>query len=222
VSDRIRGEQNWWWRFVADPVVRIVSWFVLRIRYLGTEHIPREGPALLVANHISVLDPICIALAPSALGRTLRFLAAAEFFEKPLVGAGLRSLDQIPVRRGAADWGALDELGAVIREGSLAGIFPEGRMGDGPGLLPGKKGAARIALVAGVPVVPIGIWGTQERWPRRGFRWKRPFRPTVTVVFGRSFEVSGDPRSRDDVRITTDRIMVEIAGLVDEARLRDG
>jgi 1-acyl-sn-glycerol-3-phosphate acyltransferase len=218
VTNRVRGEQSWWWRFVADPAVRFALWLMLRIRQVGTANIPRSGPALLVANHISVLDPPCIALAPSAMGRTVRFLAAAEFFDRPLVGSGLRSLNQIPVRRGAADWAALDELAAVIREGSLAGIFPEGRTGDGAELLPGQKGAARIALAAGVPVVPIGIWGTDQRWPRSGFRWRRPLRPQVVVVWGKPFEVTGDPRSRVEVRELTDRIMAEISNLVDEGR----
>jgi len=215
--ERVRGEQNWWWRYVADPVVRFVFWLVLRIRHVGLENIPTSGPALLVANHVSVLDPICIALAPSALGRTLRFLTAAEFFDRRLVGAGLRSLNQIPVRRGTADWAALDELAEVIRQSSLAGIFPEGKMGDGPELLPGQKGAARIALAAGVPIVPIGIWGTQRRWPRSGLRWERPSRPTVTVVWGKPFEFAGDPHDRKDVRALTDRIMAEIGTLVGEA-----
>jgi 1-acyl-sn-glycerol-3-phosphate acyltransferase len=220
VVRRVHGEQNWWWRFAADPVVRFVIWLALRLRQVGTENIPRTGPALLVANHVSVLDPICIALAPSRMGRTVRFLAASEFFGKRLVGAGLRSLNQISVRRGAADRSALNDLAAVIREGSLAAIFPEGRMGDGPGLLPGKKGAARIALAAGVPVVPIGIWGTRQRWPRSGFRWARPFRPAVTVVWGKPIEVIGDARDRNDVRDLTDRIMAEIAPLVEQAQAR--
>lgn len=191
-------------------MVRFVLWLILRIRHEGVDHVPMAGPALLVANHISVFDPAVIALAPSDRGRNLRFLAAAEFFRRPLLGLGLRSLHQIPVRRGAADWAALDELARVIRKGSLAAIFPEGRMGDGPKLLPGRKGAARIALAAGVPVVPIGVWGTQRRWPRGGLRLARPLRPTAAVVYGKPFEVHGDPRNRADVRATTDRIMAEI------------
>jgi 1-acyl-sn-glycerol-3-phosphate acyltransferase len=190
----------------------------LRIRYEGTQAIPLSGPGLLAANHVSVLDPVIIALAPSAMGRTIRFLAAAEFFRRPVVGWALRSLGQIPVRRGLADRDALQELGTVIRSGSLAGIFPEGRMGDGPGLLPGQKGAARIALAAGVPVIPVGIWGPQRRWPRGGFRWGRPLRPAVGVVFGVPIDVHGDPRSRADVRDLTDRIMAAIEPLVARAR----
>src|SRR5207247_1679697 len=101
------------------------------LRAIGCEmaqgnHWAREGPALRACNHISVIDPVIIALAPSYRGRTVRFLAAAEMFEKPLVGPGLRLIRQIPIRRGERDVGALEEAAEVIAQGALAGIFPEG------------------------------------------------------------------------------------------------
>jgi 1-acyl-sn-glycerol-3-phosphate acyltransferase len=210
------SEQDLLWR-VADPLVRAVFTLGFRIRSYGTRHIPRTGGALLTPNHISVLDPVVLALPISARGRTVRFLAGAEFFEKGFAGWGLRTLQQIPVRRGAADWGALDELAAVIERGSLAGIFPEGHLGPGP-LQRGRRGAARIALAAHVPVIPVGIWGTQARWPMGGFNFGLPARPRVAVVFGAPIEASGDPRSREDVGELTQRIMAEIGGLADQAR----
>jgi 1-acyl-sn-glycerol-3-phosphate acyltransferase len=213
----VRDRQDAAWRML-DTLSRIVAGLIFRVRWFGVRHIPRTGPALLAANHVSPLDPVLIALSPSALGRTVNFLAAAEFFDRPIVGFLLKVLHQIPVRRGAADWQALEELADVVRRGSLAGIFPEGRMGDGDELGPAHRGAARLALAAGVPVIPIGIWGTQMRWPRYGPRLMRPIRPRVTIVFGEPLPVEGSPRDREAVRALTDRIVASIEECLAQAK----
>jgi 1-acyl-sn-glycerol-3-phosphate acyltransferase len=209
------------WRLL-DALVRVVSTLFFRVRWIGVRNIPRTGPALLASNHVSPLDPVFIALSPSARGRTLNFLAAAEFFDRPVVGRLLKVLHQIPVRRGAADWQALEELADVVRNGGLAGIFPEGRMGDGTTLGRAHRGAARLALAAGVPVIPIGIWGSQARWPRSGLRLGPPPRPRVTVVFGEPIPVEGSARDRDAVRDLTERIMARIEEVLDRARMGAG
>ncbi len=205
---------------MIHALVEVIAWALFRMRYVGLANVPRSGPAILAPNHISPMDPVAMALPLSRRGRTLRCLAGAEFFDRPVVGWALRALDQIPVRRGAADWSALEELAQVIRGGALAGIFPEGRVGDASAINPGKKGLARVALAAGVPVIPVGIWGTQARWPQAGFRWGRPWRPRIVVVYGRPIAAVGDPRSRTDVRELTDRVMREIAVLTARARAR--
>ena len=91
-------------------------------------------------------------------------------------------------------------------------------MGDGAELLPGQKGAARIALMAGAPVVSVGLWGTQHRWPKSGLTFSPPARPTVAVVYGEPIHSEADPKRRSDVQALTDRIMDDIAGLVAQAR----
>jgi 1-acyl-sn-glycerol-3-phosphate acyltransferase len=212
-----RGEQNLWWR-IGHAVVELLFRALFRIRFVGMANVPAHGPAILAPNHVSVLDPVIIALAPSRQGRTVQFLAAAEFFDKPVVGWMLRIIRQIPLRRGAADWSALHELAGVIRRGSITGIFPEGQVSLSGEVMPGQKGLARVALDAGVPVIPVAIWGTQERWPRSGFRWTRPFRANVVVVYGEPIEASGDPRDRAAVRALMDRVMGEIGSLVQRAR----
>jgi len=216
----VRDRQDVVWH-VLDAVARVILTLTFRVRWIGVRNLPRTGPAILAANHVSPLDPIIIALAPSARGRTLNFLAAAEFFDRPVIGWLLRALHQIPVRRGAADWQALEELAAVVRHGSLAGIFPEGRIGDGSALGRGQRGAARLALAAGVPVIPIAIWGTHIRWPRKGPRAMRPIRPRVTIVFGEPILGEGSPRDREAVRALTDRIMASIASNLAVAKSRD-
>ncbi|HJP65168.1 MAG TPA: lysophospholipid acyltransferase family protein [Actinomycetota bacterium] len=210
-----------------DPWYRAGVWTVgvaahaaLRIRYHGLDNVPRSGGAILASNHISVLDPIVIALGPVRIDRTVRFLAAAEFFERGrhIVAFGLKRFKQIPVRRGKADWQALEEVAAVIRAGSLAGIFPEGRMGDGTALQRGHRGVARIALTAGTPIVPVGIWGTQLRWPREGVRWKRPLRPTVHCVYGPPIEAIGDAHDRREVLDLTHQVMEAIGKSLADAQ----
>jgi 1-acyl-sn-glycerol-3-phosphate acyltransferase len=211
------GERNPWW--VAGRVT-VGSAFRagFRVRFGGLEHIPRRGGALLAYNHVSVLDPIPVALAAARVGREMRFLALSELFEQGWVGWGLRVTEQIPLRRGLGDWDAIEAVASVLRDGRLAGMSPEGTVGPGDELLPGKRGAARIALAAGVPIVPVAVWGTQDRWPQAGLHRKPPLRPAVAVVAGAAIPPEGSARSRPDTIAHTDRLMKELAAAVDRAR----
>src|SRR6266496_5966459 len=178
-----RGRFDFWWRaglLTVAPLYRLL----FRLRFEGLDRIPAAGPAILAPNHVSVLDPIAVALATSARGRPVRFLAAAEFFAHPVWGWGLRRTKHIPVRRGTRDLGALRQLQDVLRRGGLAGIFPEGRVGNGELPLKGRSGLARAALAARVPVLPVGVWGTQDRWPMGGPKLSRPLRVPVVIVMG--------------------------------------
>lgn len=190
----------------------------LAVRFVGLENIPRTGAGLLASNHISVLDPIGVALGATAVGRTVRFLGASEVFERPVVGWGLRRIHQIPIRRGARDMAALEEVAAVIRTGALAGIFPEGHLGDATKLQPGRGGAARIALASGAPLIPAAIWGTQRRWPKSGLLLSPPLRPKVAIVFGPPIPSEGDPRDPKAVRDLTAALMGEIARVLEVAK----
>jgi 1-acyl-sn-glycerol-3-phosphate acyltransferase len=218
-----RWRDDLWYR-LGVYTIGAFSHVMYKVRYLGLENVPRSGGAILAPNHISVMDPVVISMGPVRLGRTVRFLAAAEFFE-PRYGVlawTLRKLQEIPVRRGRADWEALEDIAAVIRAGSLGGIFPEGRMGDGDQLQRGQRGLARVALAAGVPIIPVGVWGTNHRWPRSGLRWDLPLRPRVTVVFGPPIEAVGSHRDRRDTIELTERVMREIGKAVDEAQGETG
>ncbi|HXF56484.1 MAG TPA: lysophospholipid acyltransferase family protein [Actinomycetota bacterium] len=177
-------ERSLLWR-VAEALVRPAFGLAFDLRFSGLERIPEPGcPALLAANHVSVLDPLAIALGVVRRRRMVRFLAAVEFFHHPVWGPPLRLMGQIPVRRGARDLRALEEVMAFVRQGGLAGIFPEGRVADGEFPLRGRPGVARVALAARVPVVPVGVWGTQARWPRAGLRWRPLRRLALAVAVG--------------------------------------
>jgi putative phosphoserine phosphatase/1-acylglycerol-3-phosphate O-acyltransferase len=190
------------------------------MRFAGLTNIPSSGGALLAYNHVSVLDPVVVGLGADRRRRSVRFLSLAEAFDQPLVGWGLRRTRQIPLRRGLGDWKAIEAIAEAIGSGSLTGLSPEGTVGDGAALQPLQKGAARIALLTGAPVIPVGIWGIQHRWPKAGLRLGPPVRPTVAVAFGPPLQAVGDHRSRSDVRGFTDRLTSSLAERVDAARKR--
>ncbi len=212
-----RGQFDFWWRaglLTVAPLYRLL----FRLKFEGLDRIPAAGPAIIAPNHVSVLDPIAVALATSARGRPVRFLAAAEFFAHPVWGWGLRRTKQIPVRRGTRDLGALHQLQDVLQRGGLAGIFPEGRVGIGELPLRGHSGLVRAAQAARVPILPVGVWGTQVRWPQGGLRLSLPLRVPVTVVMGESIHVPDDAGSSGVLREMTREVMRSVEAQVIRAR----
>jgi 1-acyl-sn-glycerol-3-phosphate acyltransferase len=185
------------------PVVR----FAFRLRSRGLEHLPRSGGFVLAANHTSNFDPWPLGL-PLFPRRHLRFMAKSELYWWPLrliLDAG----GAFPVRRGEHDTVAIETAVRLCREGHIVVMFPEGTRRE-KGLRKKhearpRTGAARIALKAGVPLVPAAIRGT-DRLARLG-----PLR----VAYGRPIAL--DDLATDDVRTAaqtaTDRLMAEIARL---------
>lgn len=167
MGKRGRSERNRSWAVARRTIGPFIQ-LALPIRFVGTEHIPPEGPAVLAANHRSPLDPIVLGLAADERGRAVRFLAAAELFERPMLGWALRRLGQIPLRRGPRDQEALDRAIDVLREGGLVGVFTEGRMGEGAEVLPGHTGVARIAS-GRAPIVPVAFGGRRPVGPGPGY-----------------------------------------------------
>jgi 1-acyl-sn-glycerol-3-phosphate acyltransferase len=213
------GERDAWFH-VGRLGAGAVFGAAFRVRHYGLHQIPRSGGALICTNHVSVLDPVFVALGGAKRGRPVRFLGLSELFDSGFVGWAMRTTRQIPLRRGTGDWDAIHSVAKVVRSGALAGMSPEGRVTDGVEEVAGQKGAARIALAAGRPVIPSGIWGSNYRWPMEGPRAGTPHRPPVVVVFGPPIKPEGEPRNPRDVRALTDRIMAEVRLLRDLARAR--
>jgi 1-acyl-sn-glycerol-3-phosphate acyltransferase len=208
-----------WWRLgLALLGPAFAAAFRLDVR--GADNVPASGCAVVASNHRSVVDGVLLALVGARSGRAIRFLVAAEIFNVRFIGWVLRTFGQIPIRRGNQDAGALDEAVAALEGGSVVGIFPEGRVNDEPEMLRGRTGVARIALAAGAPVVPLGLWGTQTRWPRSGIRWRLPLRPRVAVEIGPSVQPRGDVNSAADVRAFTDEVIRAIEAAAAHARTR--
>ena len=214
-----RGELNPWWRFGLPAVTPLVH-LLFRVRVVGIEHVPARGPAIVAFNHISALDGPALAVELSRrIRRETRFLVAAEFFSKVFYGWVLRTFDQIPIRRGQGDVHALDEALRTLHEGALVVVAPEGGVNREPhgDLQRIRSGFARLALPTGAPIVPVGVWGTQRRWPRSGINWGPPWRPRLAIAFGPPILPDGDldDEAIEDLR---DRLRARLAEQVAEAR----
>lgn len=180
---------------------------LFRLRARGREHVPREGGCVLAANHVSNLDPWSLGL-PLFPRRYLRFMAKSELYWWPL-GHVLDAGGAFPVRRGQGDLEALRTAVELCRQGEIVVMFPEGTRRK-KGLRKKHEarahtGAARIALEAGVPLVPAAIAGT-DRLTRLG-----PLR----VAYGPPLALD-DLRGRELKEVAheaTDRLMAEISRL---------
>jgi len=176
----------WIARMVLQPLIHL--WFGLRRH--GTGHIPREGGVLLAANHRSFLDPFIVGCCAR---RPIYFVAKRELFEKRWQGWLLNALGAFPIRRGESDDEAMETARILLERGEAVVIFPEGTRVRRGGLGTPKRGVGRLALEAGVPVVPVAIAGTDK--VRRGW----VVRPAgVTVRCGRpmTFPRSDAPSQR--------------------------
>ena len=132
-----------------------------RFQMTGTEHVPRSGGVLLAYNHIGYVDFIYGGLAANPSGRKVRFMAKRELFENPALGAFMRSLHHIEVDRAAGE-NSLSTALDYLKSGEAVGIFPEATISRAMELKEFKSGAVRIAAEAGVPLVPVIMWGTQR------------------------------------------------------------
>ncbi len=205
---------------VAEPVLRLLT----KRRWSGGEHIPAEGGVVLAANHISHLDPFTCAHFVYGWGRIVRFLTKSELFEVPLVGRLVRSAGQIPVYRLTAD-ASLSFTAAVqaVQEGECVVVYPEGTITRQPDMWPmtGRTGAARIALSANVPVVPVAQWGVHAILAPYA---KRPHllpRKTVWVSAGPPVDLADlrdRPLTPEVLREATRRIMDDVTGLLEGIR----
>jgi 1-acyl-sn-glycerol-3-phosphate acyltransferase len=189
---------------VSKGIVSIGVRTLSRIRVIGSERVPRDGPLIVVANHVSYFDPPVIGWA---LPRQLHFMAKKELFEIPAFGALIRAYNAFPVDRGHGDVGAIKRAVSVLKAGNAVLIFPEGRRNrDGTGRA--EAGAALLASLSGARILPAYVDGT-----RRVRLWS-----PIKVVFGEPFmQGDGKKATREDLAKRTDEIMERIFALREQA-----
>lgn len=170
------------------------SSLLIKSRYRDLSRMPATGPAIIVVNHVSHLDPFLVAKMSIDAGRTPRFLAKDSIFGVPVVGAAMRGMGHIPVKRGSTD--ALESLGAAVDSlnlGRLIVLHPEGTLTRDPDGWPmaGKTGAARLAmLVPDVLVIPVAQWGVQDSIDLYHRRVRLVPRPRHTLSIGEPVDLS--------------------------------
>ena len=168
----------------------------VRLRFEGLENVPSDGPAILVSNHRSYFDPVALAFAFARTHRPVRFLGKREVFDAPVVGSLARAIGGIPVDRATGSDEPLDAAAVALGAGELVMILPQGTIPRGPAFfepeLRGRWGAAKLAAMTKVPVIPIGLWGTEKVWPRNERVpkvWNVTSPPRVTVRVGEPVEL---------------------------------
>jgi 1-acyl-sn-glycerol-3-phosphate acyltransferase len=197
----------------------LLLWFRLRREHL--ERIPSVGPAIIACNHISYLDPLTNGEAVHRRGRRPRFLAKEELFRIPVVGSLLRGAKQIPVARGTRDPSSLDAAADALARGEIVLVYPEGTVTTREDGLPmtGKTGVARLALRAGVPIIPMASWGSRAVWQKTGRGSLKFGRPVWTTV-GEPIDLAWPGDDPPPVRELTDQVMDELTKLVVDLQAR--
>jgi 1-acyl-sn-glycerol-3-phosphate acyltransferase len=185
---------------IASLLRPVARWGRLRVE--GLEQVPAEGPLLVVPNHDSQWDPVLVGLAIRRR-RRLRFLARASLWRIPGLGPVLYAMNQIPIRRGAGDVGALDQAVEALRAGEAVCVFPEGGLSWGEELR-ARSGVGRLARACpDARIVLCAVAGTTEfvRFPRR---------PRVRVTFFRA----GDARPGEEPAELAARLLAELRARV--------
>jgi 1-acyl-sn-glycerol-3-phosphate acyltransferase len=200
---------------IAGPVLKTL----LRPRVSGREHIPRTGAVIIASNHLSFIDPVIL---PLVMRRRIAFLTASTYFAGRGVGAWvrgrfLRATGMIPIDRsgGRASEASLRTGMAVLSRGAVLGIYPEGSRSRDGKLHRGRTGVARLALEAGVPVVPVAMIGTDRVIPVQS-RSILPRIRRIGIVFGPPLdfgEYAGRQGDQAVLRTVTDRITAAIREL---------
>lgn len=172
---------------VYPPVVVAIKLFWkylgLQFDFQGVYHIPRNGGAILSINHVGYLDFALTGTAALPTGRYVRFMAKKEVFDNKLAGPLMRGMHHICVDRNSGSASFVAALRA-LRAGEIVGIFPEGTISVSFEIKELKSGAVRLAMAAGVPVIPTIVWGSQRIWTKKVKRNLRREKIPIIVEFG--------------------------------------
>jgi 1-acyl-sn-glycerol-3-phosphate acyltransferase len=172
---------------VYPPVIVVIKtlwkYLGLKFDFSGEENIPRKNGAILASNHVSYLDFAIVGTAALPVGRLVRFMAKKEIFDHKVAGPLMRGMHHINVDRSNGSASFVAALRA-LKAGEIIGIFPEGTTSTSFEIKELKSGAVRLAMGAGVPIIPTIIWGSQRIWTKGIKRNLKRNNFPVTVMFG--------------------------------------
>jgi 1-acyl-sn-glycerol-3-phosphate acyltransferase len=200
------------YRFVDRVVLVLFKAFGFRFDVRGSQHVPVTGGAIICSNHVSFFDFMFLGLGALPQYRLVRFMAKASVFSHWFAGPFMRAMQHIPVDRkaGAA---AFESAVRALKDGEVVGVFPEATISTSFTVKDLKAGAARMAVDAGVPIVPAAVWGGQ-RIATKGHKvqWRRGV--PVTVILGEPLVAGPGERPQSLLR----RTKAAMEALLDEAQ----
>jgi len=200
----------------SQRIVLAIIKFLLRIslswKVDGKENVPLEGPFIMVANHVHLVDPILLI---SIFPRWINFMAKEELFRYPFLRIIIRWAQAFSIhRRGtiADKQETMNQAKNLLNKGLVLGMFPEGKRNHNGKLLPGKPGSAVIASRMGIPLLPVGIVGT-EKLKGTSWLWKRP---GIVINIGQPFKLppANGRLTKSQTKSLTDLMMKKIAALL--------
>ncbi|WP_085992017.1 lysophospholipid acyltransferase family protein [Oceanobacillus senegalensis] len=183
---------------VAKSLVSVILFPLYRIKVIGKDNIPKNGPVLICSNHISNFDPPVVGITSP---RDIYFMAKGELFEKPFLGRLLKGIHAFPVKRGLADRNALRMGLQILKEGNTLGLFPEGTRSKTGEIGNALAGAGFFALRSKADIVPCAIVGPYKKFQR------------LTVIYGKPINIQEYRSKKASAQEVADLIMDEIKKL---------
>jgi 1-acyl-sn-glycerol-3-phosphate acyltransferase len=167
--------------------IRIFFWLVFHsiwpLKVVGTENVPRQGAAIIVCNHLSLVDPFVVGFGAN---RLVNFMGKEELFRVPVLGFLIRKVGAFPVDRARRDPASMRVAFSVLKGGELLGMFPEGTRSTTGQMLEMRAGAVRLASRTRTPIIPAAVIRTNHALPPGKFI--RPAR--IGIHFGEPFELT--------------------------------
>jgi 1-acyl-sn-glycerol-3-phosphate acyltransferase len=196
---------------ILIAIAHLLIFTVMRLTIKGKDHVPPEGPLILVSNHLSVADPVLLG---AKTGRKVTFMAKEELFRNKFTTYFIRSFGAVPIYRGSSNRDALHKASTILKKGQVLGMFPEGKRSLEAALTQGQLGASLIAYHNKVRILPVSITGSENI---RGKKWLFHRYPVV-ITFGEPFSLPeiGHTLRKEQLNELTDIIMNKIAALLPE------
>jgi 1-acyl-sn-glycerol-3-phosphate acyltransferase len=187
-----------WTYTLARIILTIPTLLIYRVRAIGVENVPKQGPLVLAPNHLSQMDHFFVGVH---LRRKIRFMAKSQLFGPPVLTYIYKHGGVFPVRRGHHDEEAIETARILVEQGEMLLVYAEGGRSRSGELGEPKPGIGRIALETGAPVVPVCIFGSE-----RVRSWKRLRFPKVTIQFGEplTFPVEAAPSRERQLEVATE------------------
>lgn len=183
----------------------ILFGILFRPKIVGVENVPRDGAMIMAANHLSNWDP---PIAATYVPRPVAYMAKEELFKPAIAGAVIRSLYAFPVKRGAADRGALKTALGILKKDLCLGVFPEGTRSRDGKTHEAQAGVAFLAAMSKAPVVPTAIIGTNKIFSS-GCLF-----PRLQIIFGEPIYFEGKHNDKEALTDFSKKIMVKIENLI--------